>query len=79
MNGLEIDRNGIKAGGVDSGQWQTRARGVASAHETGIAVVRKVRFADGELWIADQDELTVKLNELVPGGGASLLGNDPEE
>ena len=38
--------------------------------------MRKVRFADGELWIADKDDLTVKLNELVPGGGASLLGNE---
>ena len=67
VGGVAIDRNGVGTGDVDSGRWRTRARGVASAHETGIAYVRKVRFADGELWIADQDALTVKLNELVPG------------
>ena len=26
VNGLEIDRNGIKAGGVDSGQWRRQGR-----------------------------------------------------
>ena len=74
VSGVDINRNGVGAGDVDSGRWQTRARGVASAHETGIAYVRKVRFADGELWIADQDDLTVKLNELVPGGGHLCWG-----
>ena len=76
LSGVDIDRKGIGAGEDDSGRWQTRARGVAQAHETGIAYVQKVRFADGELWIADRDELNAKLNELVPGAGASLLGEE---
>ena len=76
--GVDIDRKGIGAGEDDKGRWQTLARGVASAHDTGIAYVQKVRFADGELWVADQDDLTAKLNELVPGGGASLLGNEDQ-
>lgn len=76
--GVDIDRDGIGAGAVESGRWSTRARGVAQAHETGIAYVQKVRFADGELWTADRTELQEKLEQLVPGGEVSLLGDEEQ-
>jgi len=76
--GIDINRDGLEVGEDDSGLWSTRARGVARAHETGIAYVQKVRFSDGELWIADRAELEERLNVLVPGGGSSLLGNDEQ-
>ena len=78
LSGVKTERGGLDGGEDDSSRWQTRARGVARAHETGIAYVQKVRFADGELWIADRDELAEKLDALVPGGGASLLGDEDQ-
>ena len=73
ISGVDVNRKGIGPGGDDSGRWQTRARGVALAHDVGIAYVQKVRFSDGELWIADRDSLNEALQEMVPGGSASLL------
>ena len=70
--GVDINRDMILADEIQHGRWRAYARGVASAHETGIGYVQKVRFFDGTLWIADTEHLNTELEKVLPGSESLL-------
>ena len=61
MGGFTIED--IDVGGKEDGAWVANAL-AESAFYTGVAYVSKVRFEDGEIWTADNDEVLSQLREI---------------
>ena len=59
--------------GIESGTWLASALAEAAFY-TGVVYVDKVRFEDGEIWIADEDEILEQLREIEEGFDAAALG-----
>ena len=75
-----IDMDDIAPNKSKKGAWVARAYSDFSFH-TGVAYVSKVRFADGEIWEADLDEVTSALREIESDFDVTRLskeGDDPE-
>ena len=53
----------IDVGSTEDGAWVANAL-AESAFYTGVAYVSKVRFEDGEIWTADDDEVLSQLREI---------------
>ena len=59
--------------GVTRGTWLASALAEAAFY-TGVAYVDKVRFEDGEIWVADEREILDQLREIEEGFDAEALG-----
>ncbi|HVL67170.1 MAG TPA: hypothetical protein VM364_07895 [Vicinamibacterales bacterium] len=69
-NGLST--SSLASGKAGSGTWIARAYGDFS-FLTGVAYVRRVRFADGTIWTADEDRIVEELRQIEKDFDASIL------
>ena len=60
-------------GAASKGTWVATALSDFAFH-TGVAYVSKVRFANGEIWKADIDQIASELSKIEEDFDASVLG-----
>lgn len=73
LGGFTIENVGI--GESESGAWVASALAEAAFY-TGVAYVDKVRFEDGVIWSADEDEILEQIREIESDLDAEALGRD---
>ena len=69
-NGLETES--IPPGKTARGSW-VASRYADFSFATGVAFVRRVRFADGEIWTADEREILDELTKIQKNFDAANL------
>lgn len=72
-----LDRQGLAVGKTGGGTWIAN-RYADFSFLTGVAYVNRVRFADGEIWTADEREVLAELRKIQKDFDAANLSK-PEE
>ena len=67
----------IDAGRTDDGDWTQRRLGAFAFH-TGVVYVDRVRFANGDIWVADLGPVGERLMQVQAGFDLSVLTEEGE-
>ncbi len=70
LGGITIED--VNPGQSESGAWVANALAEASFY-TGVAYVSKVRFRDGQIWLADEDDILAQIREIESTFSADML------